>query len=90
MARFAIFCVTLGLLVLGAIVALSGVFWFSDSGDGQGHFGGLFFLLVFGIPALGFCALMVIVGIVTGGFAAAKHPGAAGPPNPLPAAQKTN
>lgn len=90
MATFAIFCVALGVLVPVAIMGVSGLLWSSDTGNGHGYVGSLFLLLVLGVPAMGFGLLMLIVGFVTGGFAAAQHPGVAASPASLPVVERPN
>ncbi|MEL6690038.1 MAG: hypothetical protein AAFP28_06940 [Pseudomonadota bacterium] len=82
MGRIAKFCAALGVLVPLGVALVSGILWASDDGTGQGHFAGMFMLVVIGIPALGFGLLMLLVGAVTGGIAAAEAAPSSAAPSP--------
>ena len=89
MGQISKFFFALGILVPLVAGGAGVVFLASDDGTGQGHFAGLFTLLVIGIPAVGFGLLMLLIGAVTGGIAAARAPAPAGAPaSPPPTADR--
>ena len=50
MGRIAKFCAALGVLVPLGVALVSGILWASDDGTGQGHFAGMFMLVVIFLP----------------------------------------